>query len=66
MKNLKKSIKNLKSSIIITLIFVNSVYSQTEKYKVLEYTNEKYRFGISMEIPSRGKLSIEEFLKNKL
>jgi hypothetical protein len=62
MKNLKRSIK---SSIIITLIFANSVFSQTEKYKVFEYTNEKYRFGISMEIPSGGKLSVEDFLKNK-
>ena len=66
MKNLKKSIKNLKSSIIITLIFVNSVFSQTEKYKVLEYSNEKYRFGISMEIPISRKLSVEYLLKNVL
>jgi len=65
MKNLKKSIKNLKSSIIIALIFVNSVFSQTEKYKVLEYSNEKYRFGISMEIPNSRKLSVEYLLKNE-
>lgn len=57
--------RSLKSSIIITLIVVNSVYSQTEKYKVLEYSNEKYRFGISMEIPNGGKISVENLLKNE-
>ncbi|MDI9881041.1 hypothetical protein [Flectobacillus longus] len=53
--------KNLKNSLIITLVFANSLFGQINN---LEYSSSKYRYSIAMEIPHNFD-NIREMLKVK-
>ena len=53
--------KNLKNSLIITLVFTNSLFGQINN---LEYSSSKYRYSIAMEIPHNFG-NIHQLLKAK-